>query len=85
MGPWVRFRAWQPRCRPVANGAHIVLSNIPKLFINVEPGQIVFERDLEILRSWSHSTEVVVRGLHHLQEDSPDDIGKALAAWYDAL
>lgn len=60
-------------------------NEIPKLFINVDPGQIVFERDLEILRSWSHSTEVVVRGRHHPQEDSPHDIGKALADWYDAL
>jgi len=60
-------------------------NDVPKLFINVEPGQIVFERDLEILRSWSNSTEVVVRGRHHPQEDSPDDIGKALADWYDAL
>ncbi|MGB0573179.1 MAG: hypothetical protein ACPGQM_14165 [Alphaproteobacteria bacterium] len=58
---------------------------VPKLLINVEPGQIVFERDLEVLRSWSNHTEVVVRGRHHPQEDSSNDIGKALAAWYDAL
>ena len=60
-------------------------NGIPKLFINVEPGQIVFEDDLEILRSWTNHTEVVVRGLHHPQEDSPHDIGKALVDWYDAL
>jgi haloalkane dehalogenase len=60
-------------------------NDIPKLFINVGPGQIVFEKDLEILRSWSHTTEVTVRGKHHPQEDSPHDIGKALADWYDAL
>jgi haloalkane dehalogenase len=60
-------------------------NDVPKLFINVEPGQIVFEKDLEILRSWSNATEVVVRGLHHPQEDSPDDIGKALAAWHAGL
>ena len=53
-------------------------NTVPKLFINVEPGQIVFERDLAIIRSWSNQTEVVVRGLHHPQEDSPDDIGAAL-------
>ena len=60
-------------------------NDIPKLFINVGPGQIVFEKDLEILRSWSHTTEVTVRGKHHPQEDSPDDIGKALAAWHAGL
>jgi len=57
-------------------------NDVPKLFINVDPGQIVFERDLEILRSWSHTTEVSVRGKHHPQEDSPHEIGKALADWY---
>ena len=68
-----------------------VLSNwmqtnaVPKLFINVEPGQIVFENDLRIIRSWPNQTEVTVRGLHHPQEDSPDAIGRALAAWYDTL
>jgi haloalkane dehalogenase len=60
-------------------------NEIPKLFINVEPGQIVFEKDLEILRSWSHSTAVTVRGKHHPQEDSPHEIGKALADWYAGL
>ena len=60
-------------------------NDIPKLFINVEPGQIVFERDLAIIRSWPNQTEVSVRGLHHPQEDSPDDIGVALRDWYAAL
>jgi haloalkane dehalogenase len=63
----------------------MVSNAVPKLFINVEPGQIVFERDLEILRSWSHSTEVSVTGKHHPQEDSPHEIGKALADWYAGL
>lgn len=60
-------------------------NDVPKLFINVDPGQIVFERDLEILRSWSHTTEVSVIGKHHPQEDSPHEIGKALADWYSGL
>jgi haloalkane dehalogenase len=60
-------------------------NDTPKLLINVGPGQIVFEKDLEILRSWSHTTEVTVRGKHHPQEDSPHDIGKALAAWHAGL
>lgn len=60
-------------------------NDIPKLFVNVDPGQIVFEKDLAILRSWSHTTEVTVRGKHHPQEDSPHEIGKALSDWYAAL
>ena len=60
-------------------------NDIPKLFVNVEPGQIVFEKDLKLLRSWSHTTEVTVRGKHHPQEDSPHEIGKALAEWYGKI
>jgi haloalkane dehalogenase len=67
------------------NSAWMAATPVPKLFINVEPGQIVFENDLRIIRSWLNQTEVTVRGLHHPQEDSPDDIGRALAAWYDTL
>ena len=51
----------------------------------MSPGQIVFERDLEIFRSWPNQTEVTVRGLHHPQEDSPDDIGAALRDWYASI
>jgi len=60
-------------------------NDIPKLFIRAEPGQILFGRDLEIIRSWPNQTEAVVRGLHHPQEDSPDDIGEALRDWYAKL
>lgn len=60
-------------------------NTIPKLFINVDPGQIIFERDLAIIRSWPNQTEVTVRGLHHSQEDSPDDMGAALRDWYATL
>lgn len=67
------------------NAAWMAANRVPKLFLNVDPGQIVFEGDLRIIRSWPNQTEVTVRGLHHPQEDSPDAIGRALAAWYDAL
>jgi haloalkane dehalogenase len=60
-------------------------NTLPKLFINVEPGQIIFERDLAIIRGWPNQTEVTVRGLHHPQEDSPDDMGVALRDWYASL
>lgn len=60
-------------------------NTLSKLFINVAPGQIIFERDLAIIRSWPNQTEVTVRGLHHPQEDSPDDIGVALRDWYASI
>jgi haloalkane dehalogenase len=68
-----------------ANSAWMSGQDIPKLFINVEPGQITFDIDLEIIRSWPNQTEVSVKGLHHPQEDSPNDIGQALRDWYKRL
>ncbi len=60
-------------------------SDIPKLFIRAEPGQILFGADFDIIESWPNQTTVTVRGLHHPQEDSPHDIGRALADWYRGL
>lgn len=56
-------------------------SAIPKLFVNAEPGAILIGAQREFCRTWPHQTEVTVRGNHFLQEDSPDDIGRALAEW----
>ena len=53
-------------------------SALPKLLIVGEPGAIMRGRMLEFCRSWPNQTEVTVKGLHFLQEDSPDEIGKAL-------
>ena len=60
-------------------------NDIPKLFIRAEPGQILFGRDLEIIDSWANQKTVCVAGLHHPQEDSPDDIGIALRDWYKLI
>jgi len=54
-------------------------SDVPKLFINGEPGAIVRGRIREFIRSWPNQTEVTVKGVHFLQEDSPDEIGRAVA------
>ena len=53
-------------------------STLPKLLIVGEPGAIVKGRTLEFCRTWPNQTEVTVQGVHFLQEDSPDEIGKAL-------
>ncbi len=60
-------------------------SPLPKLFINAEPGAILIGPQREFCRRWPNQTEVTVPGSHFLQEDSPDDIGKALATWLAAL
>jgi haloalkane dehalogenase len=56
-------------------------SNIPKLFINADPGAILVGRQREFCRSWANQEEVTVPGIHFIQEDSPDEIGHAISGW----
>lgn len=51
---------------------------LPKLFIRGSPGAIQTGRLLELLRAFPNQWEVAVKGLHHLQDDSPKEIGEAL-------
>lgn len=60
-------------------------SQVPKLFINAEPGTILTGPQREFCRTFPNQTEVTVRGAHFIQEDSPDEIGRAIAEWYGAL
>ncbi len=59
--------------------AWLAKSSIPKLFINADPGSILVGRQRELCRTWPNQTEVTVKGLHFVQEDSPDEIGRAVA------
>lgn len=56
-------------------------NRLPKLFVNAEPGAILVGGQREFCRGWRRQTEVTVKGNHFLQEDSPDDIGRAVATW----
>jgi haloalkane dehalogenase len=58
-------------------------SDIPKLFINAEPGAILTGEQREFCRGFSNQTEVTVAGSHFIQEDSPDEIAAAINAWLD--
>jgi len=60
-------------------------SDVPKLFVNAEPGSILTGRQREFCRSWPNQREVTVRGKHFIQEDSPDDIGEAVANFVRGL
>ncbi|HEX3710162.1 MAG TPA: haloalkane dehalogenase, partial [Pseudolabrys sp.] len=60
-------------------GSWLAQSDVPKLFINAEPGSILTGRQRDLCRKWPNQTEVTVKGLHFVQEDSPDEIGKAVA------
>ena len=60
----------------------LATSNVPKLFIKAEPGALLAAgANLERARSWLSQTEVSVKGIHFVQEDSPHEIGQAVAAW----
>lgn len=53
----------------------------PKLFINAEPGAILIGAQREFCRTWPNQREVTVKGSHFIQEDSPHEIGAAIADW----
>jgi haloalkane dehalogenase len=63
----------------------LATSPIPKLFLNAEPGSILVGRQREFCRRWPNQTEVTIKGLHFVQEDSPDEIGAAVAAFVRRL
>jgi len=56
-------------------------SDIPKLFINAEPGSILVGRARDFCRTWPNQDEVTVKGKHFIQEDSPDEIGQSIAGF----
>jgi haloalkane dehalogenase len=62
-------------------GEWLAGSELPKLFINAEPGSILTGPQREFCRTWPNQTEVSVPGLHFIQEDSPDEIGAAISNW----
>ena len=55
-------------------------SHVPKLFINAHPGSILVGPQREFCRTWPNQQEVTARGSHFIQEDSPAEIGRAVAA-----
>jgi len=59
--------------------------DIPKLFIDGEPGYLMTARARAFCRTFPAQAEVTVPGLHYLQEDSPDLIGEALSKWMTSL
>jgi haloalkane dehalogenase len=60
-------------------------SEIPKLFINADPGSILVGEQREFARTWKNQTEVTVSGNHFVQEDSSEEIGSALRNFVKAL
>ena len=66
-------------------GSWLAGSDVPKLFVNAEPGALLGDHQRSIVRSWPNVTEVTVAGSHFIQEDSPHEIGAAIANWLPTL
>ena len=62
-------------------GEWMSVNEIPKLFINAEPGAILTGQQREFCRTWKNQTEITVSGSHFIQEDSPHEIGSAICEW----
>ncbi len=67
------------------NNRWLAESTIPKLYIHVEPETVMKDHVLDLVRKFPNQTEITVSGLHYVQEDSPHEIGTALAGWYETL
>ena len=59
-------------------------NDLPKLFVNAEPGAILIGPAREFCRTWKNQTEITVPGSHFIQEDSGPAIGQAVAGWMKA-
>ncbi|HUW03905.1 MAG TPA: haloalkane dehalogenase [Acidimicrobiales bacterium] len=62
-------------------GDWMATSQVPKLFINADPGAILTGPQRDFCRTWPNQTEITVPGIHFIQEDSPHEIGEAVADW----
>jgi len=60
-------------------------SDVPKLFINADPGSILVGKQREYCQTWKNQIEVTVKGRHFLQEDSPNEIGESIRKWHRSL
>ena len=67
------YSAWVSKC------------DVPKLFINAEPGAILTGTQRDFCRSWPNQEEVTVKGVHFIQEDSPEEIGQAIVQWLGGI
>ena len=68
-----------------AYGDWLSQSEVPKLFIDAEPGAVLTGPYREFCRSWPNQIESTVRGLHYVQEDSPNEIAESVANFVHGL
>ncbi|MDH4073486.1 MAG: haloalkane dehalogenase [Gammaproteobacteria bacterium] len=66
-------------------GDWLAETDVPKLFINAEPGAILIGKQREFCRGFPNQSEITVPGIHFIQEDSPHEIGEAIASWRKSI
>jgi haloalkane dehalogenase len=66
-------------------GQWLAHSQVPKLYFHTEPGWLDNGRQREFCRTWPNQTEVTVKGIHFVQEDSAAEVGAAIANFVRAL
>ena len=54
-------------------------AEVPKLFINADPGAILVGAQREYCRAWKNQEEITVKGIHFIQEDAAGEIGEAVS------
>jgi haloalkane dehalogenase len=71
--------------RIAAYSAWLKTASVPKLFIDAEPGAFITGRIKRLASSFPNQRRVIVRGLHFVQEDGPDEIGRAIGGWLEGI
>jgi len=66
-------------------GDWLSTSDVPKLFFDAKPGAILRGKARDFCRSWPNQREIEIKGIHFVQEDSPDEIGRGVAVWLQGL
>ena len=63
----------------------MAVNDLPKLFIEARPGALLRGELKDYARTWKNQTEVTVKGVHFIQEDCPDEIGRAISTWLERI
>jgi len=66
-------------------GQWLAQSPVPKLYFPAEPGALGRGLNHEFCRQWPNQTEVPIKGIHFVQEDSAPEISAALAEFVRRL
>ncbi len=63
----------------------MAVNDLPKLFIEAKPGALLRGELKDYVRTWKNQKEVSVAGIHFIQEDCPEEIGRAVSEWLEMI